>query len=165
MDKKKIGLLAAATVACMLSLIAMLVVLTNMEPDVRVEFTPPPFEAAAQTGTPEVPEELGWGEVDAQLFKAWVCGKLIPEGDSVDIWLTNPEDSGVWLKLRALDADGNLLGETGLLRPGEYVRSVALETVPPEGTTLYLKLMTYEPDTYHSAGATKIETKISSAEE
>lgn len=126
----------------------------------RPNFTPPPFEPSAQVGTPEVPDGLGYGEFDAKAFRASVCGNVVVADNIADIYLTNPESNHVWLKLRVLDANGNILGETGLIKPGEYVRSVRLTSVPEKGTKIMLKMMAYEPDTYHSAGGASLNTTI-----
>ena len=114
------------------------------------------------SGIPDVPEELGWQELDAQAFQVGVCGAVLLEGNRADIWLTNPEGNNVWLKLRILDEDGDVLGETGLIRPGEYVQPVTFDTVPAPGTAISMKLMAYEPETYHSAGAVTLNTTIQS---
>ena len=164
MNKKKQAqnkMLPLAAVICVLSLIVMFVALsTSGRQTQTAEFTPPPFDDTAQTGTPTVPEELGWGELDAQAFKVSVCGVFTPENGSADIYLTSPESNTVWLKLRVMDADGNILGETGLIKPGEYVQSVTLTETPKSGTKIVLKLMAYEPDTYYSAGAASLNTTV-----
>lgn len=147
-------------VLCFVSVIAMAVVLC-IPKEKTGEFIPPTFDVAAQTGIPAVPDELGWGELDAKNFKVSVCGKMIPGEDCVDVWLTNPEGNGVWLKLRVLDANGDILGETGLIKPGEYVQSVSLKKVPKAGTDIVLKVMAYEPDTYYSEGSVSLNTTIS----
>ena len=67
----------------------------------------------------------------------------------------------MWLKVRILDVGGNILGETGLVRPGEYVQTVALTTIPKPGTPITLKIMAYEPDTYYSMGAGTLNTTVS----
>lgn len=155
MKKKNTPLILAATI-CVLSLIVMIFALTGQkEPQAAGEFTPPPFDSAAVVGTPAVPDGLGYSELDCQVYKVSLCGK---PGANGDIWLTNPETNTVWLKVRVLDEKGNILGETGLLRPGEYVRTVALSAVPKSGTPITLKIMAYEPDTYHSAGAASLNT-------
>lgn len=158
--KKNDILLPLAAVLCLVSVIVMIVVLCIPKEEMG-EFSPPPFDTAAQVGTPAVPDDLGWSELDAQAFKVSVCGKIIPNGNTADVWLTNPEENTVWLKLRVLDANGNVLGETGLIKPGEYVRSITLDTVPKAGTAIVLKLMAYQPDTYYSEGAVALNTTIS----
>ena len=160
---KKNYILPLAAVLCVLSLAVMVFALTRQEeiPTEMGEFTPPPFESAAVVGSPAVPDGLGWQELDARVYKVGICGKFIPKGNSADIWLTNPEGNTVWLKVRVLDEKGNILGETGLVRPGEYVQSVALDTVPKAGTPIVLKIMAYQPDTYYSEGAVSLNTTIS----
>lgn len=127
-------------------------------------FIPPEFEGTAQIGTPNVSKDLGWNELDAQAFRVSVCGKFVVNGNTADIWLTNPKENTIWLKLRVLDTDGNILGETGLLKPNEYVQSVTLDTIPKEGTPIVLKLMTYQPNTYYSEGTVTLNTIVSEGE-
>lgn len=122
-------------------------------------FIPPPFEKNALQGEPDVPPELGYSQLDAQAFRAAVCGApVVLDGEAL-LYFTNPEDNEVWLKVRILDANGTILGESGLLRPGEYVEAVELSVIPKENT-VELKLMAYEPETYHSAGAAGLSTTL-----
>ena len=126
-------------------------------------FTPPPFEQSAKAGEPEteaIPKESGYSLLDAQAYQAALCGNPDVRGREVWLYLTNPESNTVWLKVRILNEAGEILGESGLLKPGEYVESVALDTVPSEDTPVQLKLMAYEPDTYHSAGAVSLHTSL-----
>lgn len=155
-DKK----LLCTLLLCICSVVIMILALISVDEPEQLAFVPPAFESAAVTGSPEVPDELGWSELDAQVFKVSVCGVIIPDGDSADVWLTNPESNNVWVKLRILDTDGNILGETGLIKPGEYVQSVAFSEIPDSGTSIVLKLMAYEPETYYSAGAVSLNTTI-----
>ena len=152
-------LLALAGILCAVCLCAMFYVLDRTGGETN-EFVPPPFDDDARTGTPEVPEELGWGELDAESYKFSVCGVFAPVDGQADVWLTNPEKNDVWLKLRVLDESGNTLGETGLIRPGEYVRSVALDPVPAAEDAVVMKIMAYEPDTYYSAGVVSLNTTV-----
>lgn len=160
MKKRKNAPLILAAIICAVSLVVMLFALSNPKQE-QAAFAPPSFDSTAQAGTPTVPENLGWGELDAQAFKASVCGVVIPNGNTADVWFTNPESNTVWLKLRVLDENGNILGETGLIKPGEYVQSVTLDTVPKAGTTIALKLMSYQPETYYSEGAATLTTTVS----
>ena len=155
-------ILPLAAVLCVLSLAVMVFALTRQEVQTEMgEFTPPPFDGGAVVGSPAVPEGLGWQELDAKVYKAGICGKFIPKGNTADVWLTNPESNTVWLKVRVLDEKGNTLGETGIIKPGEYVQSVELDNVPKAGKPIVLKIMAYQPDTYYSEGAVSLNTTIS----
>ena len=120
MKRKNTPLLLAASI-CVLSLLVMLFALARQPEPVRGEFTPPPFDAAAVVGTPTVPEGLGYSELDCQAYKVSLCGKLGADGT---VFLTNPKENAVWLKLRVLDEKGNILGEKCyfLYSPGKPAR-------------------------------------------
>lgn len=149
-----------AAILCAASLIVMVFSLLQYPSQSDQPFQPPDFDGNACRGEPQVPPELGWCELDAQVYRVSVCGNLIPQGNSVDIWLTNPEENDVWLKLRVLDINGEILGETGLITPGQYIQRVFLDFVPETDTPVILKIMAYEPETYYSAGSISLNTHI-----
>ena len=121
-------------------------------------FTPPPFDTSAQA---RIPEEIpGFQMLDAQAFQAGLLVSPIPDGAQLQVYFANPAENTCNLRLRVLDEAGNVLGQSGLLRPGEFLPSVTLESMPPAGATLIFKLMAYEPETYHSAGAVTVTTKL-----
>ncbi len=57
--------------------------------------------------------------------------------------------------------NGKLLGETGLIKPGEYVKSVKLNESPEAGSDIRLRIVAYEPETYYSAGSVVLNTTAS----
>ena len=161
MVKKRNIPLIAAMIVCVISLVAMVAALafSGSEPETAT-FTPPPFDENAVQGAPDVPENLGWGELDAQVYKVSICGVVSVQDGKADVWFTNPESNTVWLKLRMLDANGDILGETGLIRPGEYVQSVSFGVIPEAGDSIVLKLMAYEPESHYSAGSVTLNTVV-----
>lgn len=161
MAKQKNIPLTAAAIICAISLLVMVAALAFSGGDLESSvFMPPPFDENVVQGTPDVPGNLGWSEVDAKVYKASICGVIIVDGGKADVWFTNLESNNVWLKLRVLDVNGNTLGETGLIRPGEYVQAVTFETVPEIGDSIGLKLMAYEPETYYSVGSVTLNTVV-----
>ena len=135
------GVLPVTAGLCVLAVTVMMIAL--LSGGRQESFSPPPFDAAAQTGAPEVPENAGYGEMDAKAFRFSAAG-----------------ENTVWLKVRILDENGDILGESGLIRPGEYVRSVELNSVPQQTTAVSLKIMAYEPETYYSAGSAVLNTTL-----
>ena len=151
-------LLPAAVIICAVAAIIMVIMLVTSGSG--RSFTPPPFDPAAQTGTPDVPESAGYGELDAGDFKFYAAGNLTAKNGKTDIWLTNPEENNIWLKVRLLDKDENILGESGLIKPGEYIQSIELDEIPQGISSVTLKIMAYTPDTYQSAGAIALTTDL-----
>ena len=154
--KYSIPILSSCFIILLLVMIAVLTKSQHKSP----AFVPPPFETAAQTGTPNVPDSLGYSEPyqAGMSYRFGVCGNVEVNGSKATVFFTNPADNTVWLKLRILDKNNDLLGETGLLKPGEYVQSVTLAKELEDGNPIQLKIMGYEPDTYYSAGAATVTT-------
>ena len=93
-------------------------------------------------------------------FSAYLCGNVTANANSITVYFTNPAENTVWLKLRILDENGNILGESGIIRQNEYVESIMLSDSLPNNTPIKMKIMAYEPDTYHSEGAVTVKTTI-----
>ena len=149
----------AATV-CAACVIFMIVAFSIPKEGVKGEFTPPAFDAAAQAGVPEVPSELGWFTPTAEglSMKVSVCGEVIIKDGKADIYFTNHGENSDWMLVRILDGNGNILAESGIIKPGEYVKTIKFDTVPQNGATIVYKIMAYEPETYYSAGTITLST-------
>lgn len=129
-------------------------------------FVPPEFEAAAVTGTPEVSEEMGYTELyqNGMAYRVLVCGVPYVDGQRLTMYFTNAADNTCYLKLRILDEQNEIIGETGLLKPDQYVESVELDKEIQSGTLLKLKVMSYDPDTYESVGTVVLNVTAASYE-
>ena len=156
MNKKFVIVVSAI---CLVAIVAMAIALGVTGKSKKPQFTPPPFEAAAQQGMPTV-EDSSWNKIfqSGMSFVAYMCGKVTINNGAADLYFTNDKDNNAWLKLRIMDEKGNILAETGLLKPGEYVQAVTFTTVPQNGQKLTMKIMGYEPETYHSIGAVVLNT-------
>lgn len=143
-------------------LIVMIVALCIPKNTSKGVFVPPAFESMAVSGTPDVPEMLGYTELyqEGMAYRVSVCGVPLVEGQSLSIYFTNTEGNEKYLKLRVLDTEGNILGETGLLQPGEYVECVELAETLSSGTAVKLKIMGYEPEDYSSAGSVVLNVTV-----
>lgn len=160
--KKKQNILPILCGVLALVAVVMIVALCIPKTPDKGEFTPPAFETAAVKGTPTVDEKLAYQEVyaDGMAYRLSVCCVPALEDNALTVYFTSPESNEKHLKLRVLDGKGNILGETGLIRPGEYVQTVTLDQRIAPGTKVALKVMGYEPETYESAGSITINVTI-----
>ena len=151
-------------VSAVTAFLVMLIALSVPKDPPKGEFVPPAFESTAIQGVPEVPDELGYTAPyrEGMAYRFSVCANVTMDGAMATVYFTSAEENTVYLKLRVLDTDGEILGETGLLKPGEYVRDVELCYTLDAGTEICLKVMSYEPDTYMSAGSVVLKTEIGS---
>lgn len=124
-------------------------------------FKAPDFDPAAVDGVPDVDESLGWSELTIDDgYVVHVCGVLTADADgSLPVWFASDADNKVWTKLRVQNAEGKTIGETGLLKPGQYVERLQLADSAVSGEVT-LQVMGYEPDTYYSAGSVGLATAL-----
>lgn len=158
--KRKIVYVLSAV--CLLSVIAMILSLTLFNGKTeQPKFIPPDFESESISGFPETDDE-SFTKIykDGMSFSAHICGNLKLDGEFANVYFANDPENDVWLKLRIFDESGDIIGETGILKPNEYVKSVRLLKIPAKGEKIKLKIMAYEPNTYLSEGAVTLNTTV-----
>ena len=128
--------------------------------EATADFVPPSFDFEAQKGMPTVPDGMGYLEIykEGMSFNAFVCGEVNILDGKADIYFTNPAKNELWMKLRIFDEKGNVIAETGLIKPDEYLKTVSFDVVPENNSKIIMKIMTYEPNTYYSGGAVSLNT-------
>lgn len=164
--KKKNRVLPILVGVLAVSFIAMIVALClSGKEQTPGEYVKPTFDATAVQGTPAPDASLGYTELyqEGMAYRVSLCGAPTVDGDGLTVYFTNSASNKKYLKLRVLDDDGNTLGETGVLRPGEYVRSVTLSKKVAPGTSLKFKVLGFEPDDYTSAGSVTLNVKTADA--
>ena len=144
----------------LIAVIAVSIVVANRPP--KIEFIAPDFETNAIEGSPDVPEKYAYKELyqEGMPFKSSICGNIFTENNEAVLYFTNPESNDAWLKVRITDEQGNILGESGIIKPGEYVRSVKLNKELSESVPVKIKLMGYEAETYNSLGSVTVKSNI-----
>lgn len=155
-EKRLLILLSALLV--LLLLVTAVFVLHRRADASSVGFELPAFDASAVPGVPAVTDERAhYGELELPITKGRcvVAADATPalEDGALNVFLTSYADNTVYIRLIIYSDSGEIIGESGLLRPGEYLRSVSLALEPSSGATLRAKLLTYAPDTYYSMGS------------
>lgn len=155
-------ILRITAVVCAVSVFFMVVALAIPRKAMRAEFIPPDFAIDARRGVPTVSAQLSWVTLDEDgvEMKVSVCTKTILTEDRADVYFTNHEANEEWMKLRIMDEEQQILAETGLIKPGEYIQTIEFDVVPKSGQTLTYKIMAYEPETYYSAGAFELQALV-----
>lgn len=150
--KKTIMLAIIITIVC----IASIIIASNI-----TIYDKPKIDAKAKQGTPQVEEQYEYSSLDINDgYSVALCGKPKLENNQLDIYITNQENNDIGLKAQVLDEEENVLGETGLLHPNQYVQSVKLKETIQKGSNIKIKIMEYEMDTYHSKGSVTLKLTI-----
>ena len=115
----------------------------------------------AEKGKPEVAEEEQYAHVIVtDGFELDICGNPRIEGRKVYFYPTNPKDNEVWFKVAVLDESGERIGESGMLKPGEYTEYIEVSQEIKGETAVTLKVIAYEPEEYTSRGSASLETVL-----
>lgn len=125
-------------------------------------FTPPPFEENVKKGAPLV------NDSDAQYTRAAIgeenmfsmCLCPLYKNGSATIYFSSDIGNTAYLLIKLYDEDGNLIGQSGLVNPGEYVERITISMVPTEDTEISARVLTYEPETYYSMGTVNGTLKL-----
>ena len=160
MKRKHTKLIWLSAALCILCVAAMACALYyTSQPQIR--FIPPDFDPTAVAGVPDLTPEDGYSALDTGVYSFSISGILDLKDGKTDLWLTNhAENENVWIKVVVKDKNDNELGETGLVRPGEYVQSVQFKNPPTKNTDVKLVVMGYEPETYYSVGNVTLYTSL-----
>lgn len=143
------------------SFIAMLVALNRPYKKEINTFKKPVFDETAEAGKPIVNEELKYSLLKiSNSIKLYICANLKYENNMVYVYATNVDTNTIWIKVRILDSKRNILGETGIIKPNEYVKSIKLNREIKSKEKVLLKIMEYEIDTYMSLGSIELEAYI-----
>lgn len=120
----------------------------------------PAMDLSAKSGTPTVDSSLGYSEIyqDGMSYSIHICGVVKVEDNTTSLFFTNDDSNEVLLRLEIIDENGEIIGETGLIKPGEYLEKVTLTQTPDNGENLKLRIIGYEADTYYSAGNVILNT-------
>ena len=144
----------------------------NKAPDAEpLPFVPPSFDEGAVMGDPK---DLGIGEKEGYSvisdptkipYSAGMCGIFdVNENGEADIYFHNPETNNVWLKIRVYGTDPktDIVAETGLIKPGEYIKTITFRREIVKGEDLTAKVMSYVPEEYTSAGSFNLKPYVKS---
>lgn len=158
---KKQKIVIAGLAVILVGLIIAIGCLSNrqIEPIVN-DFVAPEFDGGAVSGIPSGVEK----DLDYRTFSVeekihiGMCGNLkLKDDNTVDIYFTSDSRNTFWSKIKLMDGDGNLLGESGLIKPGEYVQTVMLTNPPKKSMSIAAKVLTYEENTYYSKGSVPVQ--------
>lgn len=152
MDRMQKCILTISLAILLLAVTAVFLATAPWEP---VPFTPPPPEANATQGFPAPPDEAGNYRTATvkEGFTVGLCGTPAVKDGSLQIFFSSDAGNTVLLRLTVSTEEGELLGESGLLSPGQCLSALPLSEAPPAGSILKVKVCSYERETYYSMGA------------
>ncbi len=78
---------------------------------------------------------------------------------SLYLHVANRKDNTVWLMAQVYKEEEQI-AKTGIFYPDEYVKKIPCSQKLSAGDKLLIRVLAYEPDTYHSEGVAQISTTV-----
>lgn len=163
MDKtqKKIIFAMMVVFVLMLGMLIMLPAIVGNQTTVG-EFVPPEFDPNAQLGAPNVTDpvrQFAWLQLGDDI-RVGLCGSPVLTDAGAEFYFASDSGNTAWLLVKILDESGAEIGRSGLIRPGEYLQTVALKAEPAAGSSVTVKILSYEPETYYSLGSASAQVVL-----
>lgn len=123
-------------------------------------FSKPNFDENIST---KIPEGLDYEDSIINISKnysIYIDGLPTLKNEEIIINFISLENNNVWIKIRILNENEEIIGESGLVKPGEYLKNIKLKNnIPKNGEITYM-IIGYEIDSYLSAGTIKLNTRV-----
>lgn len=122
------------------------------------EFHIPDMEESAITGKPEnIPKEYMYQEAKVNdNYVVYLCASPVFKNKILTIYFTSSIVNKGLIKIRILDSDNNIIGESGLISPNSYIKDIELNNKINDKEMITVKVMNYEKETYYSLGEIKL---------
>lgn len=163
MDKKqkliiKIGII----ILCLLIIAAVILFINRNNITRKQSFIKPDFETNSTEGFPEkIDSSLKYEEVKIDdNYIVYLCAMPKIDENILTLYFTSVESNKGLLKVRILDKDSNILGESGLINPNNYIKDITLNRTLDDNEQITVYVMNYEKDTYFSLGGIRLNLII-----
>lgn len=119
------------------------------------------YEENVIVGIPEnIPEEMGYDSIFVEEgYEIALCGYPSKVEERLEAYITNNQENNVWIVVKIYDSNDNKVGETGIIKQGEYVKDIKLNKELSAGN-ITIKIIAYEPNTFESRGNIAFKTII-----
>lgn len=153
--KNKIVIILTIVLVILVSIVIVLAI--NLKK--KTTFTKPKFDKLVLN---EIPDDLKYQKNILKISEGYaIYIDAMPKIDDEQLIVNfiSLEDNNIWIKLRIIK-DNEIIGESGLVRPGEYLKTVKINTNLSINQNITYIIMGYEFDTYLSAGVINLNTKV-----
>ena len=165
MDRKEKIILSVVGALLVVAIITTVAVFFATRQKTVDLFVPPDVDIHATQGVPDQIDEISAYQkvLMSEEFQFSMC--LCPEykNGNVALYYTSYETNTVNSLVKLYDEEGNLVGKSGLIRPGHYIKSISVSDLP-ENAVISAKILSYEPETYYSMGTASGKLSLRVAE-
>lgn len=124
----------------------------------KVRYVRPKFDENAISGIPELDDD-DYKKISPEgLYNFSLLSIPKLNNNKLLLYFTNDGSNLVYLKVR-IYKDDKIIGESDLIKPGEFIEYVNVNGVRKDDTVL-IKVMSYNMNNYYSEGVVKLNVEI-----
>ena len=156
MKKNKITIILSAILLLLIIFIVFLIInLIN-----KTTFEKPKFD---KLSVDKIPANLNYETSALEItsdYKIYIDATPKVSGNYLNVNFVSFDTNNIWIKIRVLNEDSDVVAESGLVRPGEYLKKIKLDRKLESSSKITYVIMGYEIDTYFSEGVITLNTMV-----
>lgn len=163
MDKEqKIILKISLAIALVICTISLIIFLNRDAFAKKGQFVVPEMDLTAINGKPDnIPKEYMYQEAKVNNeYIVYLCAIPTVQDKELTIYFTSINTNKGLMKIKVLDSKNNVIGESGLINPDSYIKSITLNKDLKDQEQITIKVMHYEKETYYSLGGIKLDVHV-----
>lgn len=158
-ERKLIMIFSAVLILAVIAVVVVLIV--KMNQTVKGDFVKPEFDSSAIVADMDYLSSIqsfSTLQATSDLGVALMSDVYLND-NKYQLYFCSLDTNKDYLLVRIYDETGEvLLGQSGLVKPGECVQYVDAISVPKDSENIKIKVLTYEPETYLSQGTFSLNT-------
>lgn len=160
LDKEQQMIIKILIVIVSIICISFIIILFNKDKFVKKsQFVIPELEQNSITGKPSsASKKCMYKEAKVNdEYIVYLCAIPTFKDNILTIYFTSDEVNKGLIKIKVLDSDNNVIGESGLINPNSYIKNIKLNKELKNKERITIKVMHYEKETYYSLGGIKLD--------
>jgi len=151
-------LIVIVSIAC----IILLIINANIKNIKKGQFIIPEMEQNVVEGKPtDIPKEYMYQEAKVNDdYIVYLCAIPTFKDNKLTLYFTSSEVNKGLIKIKILDSQKNIIGESGLINPNSYIKDIELSKDLDDKEMITIKVMNYEKETYYSLGSIRLTVPV-----
>jgi len=146
--------------ATILLVLLVLIVILVINLKNKTTFVKPKFD---KLSVDQIPSDLNYESSALEItngYKIYIDATPKVVDNYLNINFVSFDTNNIWIKIRVLDQNSDVIAESGLVRPGEYLQKIKLDKKVAVKSKITYVIMGYEIDTYFSEGTITLNTMV-----
>ena len=162
-DKKQKLIIKIMIIIVLIISITSLIIFFNKDSfSQKGEFIVPKKDDNAIDGKPsDVAKECMYQEAKVNdEYIVYLCALPLFQDNKLSVYFTSFRNNKGLMRIKILDLEKNVIGESGLISPNSYIKDIVLNKKLENGDIITVKVMHYEKNTYYSLGEIKLDLPV-----